>query len=55
MRIREDAYSDGFVHLFREIPSTCSEDNRPSNPRWLVHLIGAKRRWYFVIFQSYLY
>jgi len=49
------AYSDGFVQLFRKIPSTCSEDNRPPVPRWIVHLIGAKRRWYFVIFQSYLY
>ena len=53
--LRRCAYSDGFVQLFREIPSTCSEDSHPTIPRWIVHLIGAKRRWYFVIFQSYLY
>ena len=46
------AYSDEFGHLFRGIPATCSEDNRPSVPRQIGHLVGAKRRWYFVTSQS---
>lgn len=45
-------YSDEFGHLFRGIPATCSEDNRPSVPRQIGHLVGAKRRWYFVTSQS---
>ena len=46
------AYSDEFGHLFRGIPATCSEDNRPPVPRQISHLVGAKRRWYFIISQS---
>ena len=52
LRSHSIAYSDEFGHLFRGIPATCSEDNRPSVPRQIGHLVGAKRRWYFVTSQS---
>ena len=48
----QDAYSDEFGHLFRGIPATCSEAFRPSVPRQIGHLVGAKRRWYIVTSQS---
>lgn len=38
------AYSDEFGHLFRGIPATRSEDNRPPVPRQIGHLVGAKQR-----------
>ena len=49
---QEAVYSDEFGHLFRGIPATRSEDNRPPVPRQIGHLVGAKRRWYFVISQN---
>jgi hypothetical protein len=47
------AYSDETVQLFRLIPTSGSEDNRPVIPKQSGQVIGAKRRWCFVISQSF--
>ena len=48
------AYSDEIVHLFRLIPSTGSEDNRPVVPKQIGQVVGAKRRWYFGYVSEFL-
>jgi hypothetical protein len=46
------AYSGEIVHLFRGIPSTCSEDNRPGVPGGTVQFHRSVATLQFPIFQS---
>jgi hypothetical protein len=54
LKLMQSAYSDEIVHLFRLIPTSGSEGNRPVIPKQSGQVIGAKRRWCFCYFSEFL-